>query len=362
IIKLSDSVTDTVNIDHGLVAGGIEGAAGVVNVLGTTVEVTLGHKHGAGAVDGGTPMTAFSLASGSILQIDVNAVPNDPTVDPAVSGNNGYISYHTINITPGAQFVAGVKPGDFNTTILHPGETILYRDVIKADTAQTGLVTVAGTKGNFGAIYTTSGVFTAELLPDDGASTTDPTDGGSVGAADLRLPFIGFGAGFGGNGAGPPLGETPNQRSTGHGVDTILDIPGAIPLTSLLFADSGPQLLKDLDQISGVQYAADFNQFAGAPIQSSGDIQTLLWARNGQLAGGKMERQGLKQIASAGISDTNHVAQIPATGPSAEHWSVWGRAYAVIGDAKNQSAPSDPNNVPGFDEHRYGGEGSAADT
>src|SRR5437762_13031364 len=124
-------------------------------------------------------------------------------------------------------------------------------------------------------------------------------------------------------------------------------------VTSLLFAESGPQLLKDLDQLSGVQYAADFNLFAAAPIQTSSDVQDLLWARAGQLASAKAERQGMKLLASAGQSDS--VAQLPPTGPSAERWSVWGRAYGVIADLKSQTAFGDPDNVPGFSEHRYGG-------
>jgi outer membrane autotransporter protein len=95
---------------------------------------------------------------------------------------------------------------------------------------------------------------------------------------------------------------------------------------------------------------------AGTPIFTSDSIQTLLWARGsgGSLASARLGQDGL-QIASAGrvLTDAGQqTAQIPAGGPSAEHWSVWGRGYGVWGNVDNQTKP---NWVPGWSESRYGG-------
>src|SRR4029077_16322187 len=128
--------------------------------------------------------------------------------------------------------------------------------------------------------------------------------------------FIGFGAGFVFDGPNPNVGQTPNEQSTGGGGKGLLILPPADPLTGLLFSLQGQTLLSALDQIGGVQYAADFNLMAGTPIFTSDSVQTLLWARGrgGSLASARLGQSGL-QIASAGqvLTDASQqTAQIPA--------------------------------------------------
>jgi outer membrane autotransporter protein len=204
-------------------------------------------------------------------------------------------------------------------------------------------------------------------LADDAGPATDPsTDPTTAKTEDLRLTFIGFGKGFVFNGAGPNVGETPNEKSAGTGVDALLTLPpgasptsiaGADTILSTLFPLSGHTLLSALDQLGGAQLAAGFNLMSGSPIFTSDSVQTVLWARGGggnTLASARLGRDGM-QVASAGqvLTDAGEqTAQLPMGGPSAGHISVWGRGYGVFTNVDNQTTP---NVVPGFKENRYGG-------
>jgi outer membrane protein OmpA-like peptidoglycan-associated protein len=97
----------------------------------------------------------------------------------------------------------------------------------------------------------------------------------------------------------------------------------------------------------------------GVPIFTSDQIQTLLAAgpnRGGNFAqNARLSNSGI-QIASGGkvLSDAGSGTQVAqgASGPSAEHWTLWGRGYGVFGNANDQSGP---NHVAGYSETRGGG-------